>query len=92
MLGIRLRNGGPAEAPVLDPMVPILAVTAHAVEDVRSQCLEAGMNGFLTKPINYQTLETILAEAVRPGRTGTTDATRPSAATGTPPTADRIGA
>jgi len=55
-----IRAGGPEAAPVLDAKVPIVAVTAHAVEDIRQQCLEAGMDGFVTKPINYRTLELAL--------------------------------
>ena len=57
-----IRSGGPATAPTLDPDVPIVAVTAHAVEDVRQLCLDAGMHGFVTKPVNYRTLETILRQ------------------------------
>jgi PAS domain S-box-containing protein len=60
-----IRAGGPQGAPVLDAVVPIMAVTAHAIEDVRSQCLEAGMNGFVTKPVNYHALESILADVGR---------------------------
>ncbi|KHK02322.1 ATP-binding protein [Desulfovibrio sp. TomC] len=55
-----IRNGGPAGLPALDPGVPIIAVTAHAVEDVRQQCLESGMDGFVTKPVNYRTLQDTL--------------------------------
>jgi len=33
-----IRAGGPDSAATLDPRVPIVAVTAHAVEDVRQQC------------------------------------------------------
>ena len=60
-----IRAGGPPEAPVLDPNVPIVAVTAHAVEDVRQQCLEAGMDGFVTKPLNYRALELSLRKLDR---------------------------
>jgi CheY-like chemotaxis protein len=55
-----IRAGAPLGTPVLDPTVPIIAVTAHAVEDVRQQCLEAGMDGFVTKPVNYRALEATL--------------------------------
>ncbi|WP_233489578.1 ATP-binding protein [Solidesulfovibrio fructosivorans] len=58
-----IRDGGPADGPVLDPAVPIIAVTAHAVEDVRQKCLEAGMSGFVTKPVNYRNLRHLLEQA-----------------------------
>jgi two-component system, sensor histidine kinase and response regulator len=35
---------------------PILAVTAHAVDDERARCLAAGMNGCLTKPYEPEDL------------------------------------
>ncbi len=61
-----IRAGGPPGRPVLEPEVPIIAVTAHAVEDVRQQCLEAGMAGFVTKPVHYRTLQRILEAMDRP--------------------------
>lgn len=40
--------------------VPIIALTAEATEAARQQCVEAGMEGFLTKPVEARTLlETI---------------------------------
>ncbi len=36
--------------------VPIIALTAHAGQDLHKRCLESGMNGFLTKPVSKQTL------------------------------------
>jgi len=44
--------------------VPIVALTAHALEDVRKRCLSAGMDDFLTKPINTRLLTRVLARLV----------------------------
>lgn len=40
--------------------VPIFALTADAFDETRERCLVAGMNDFLTKPINPQVLRTSL--------------------------------
>jgi signal transduction histidine kinase/CheY-like chemotaxis protein len=37
-------------------LVPIIAVTAHARPEDEQQCLEAGMNAFVSKPINPSAL------------------------------------
>ena len=45
--------------------IPIYAMTAHHDQQHADQCHEAGMNGFLTKPINPNDLQRILAEVAR---------------------------
>jgi two-component system, sensor histidine kinase len=42
--------------------VPIIAVTADAVKGNEEICLAAGMNAFVTKPIDYQRLFQIIGE------------------------------
>lgn len=43
-------------------MLPILALTAHAVKGAELECKQAGMNGYVSKPIDHQVLmETINA-------------------------------
>ncbi len=40
--------------------VPIVALTANIMEGERERCIEAGMNEFLSKPLNLEALEQIL--------------------------------
>lgn len=48
-----IRSGEGAGKPVRQPAVPILAVTAHALGEVRSRCEREGMDGFVAKPVGF---------------------------------------
>ncbi len=61
---------------------PIIAVTANALKGDRERCLEAGMDGFLTKPLMTNDLENTLAELLPPWEGETID---DPAAAPTPP-------
>lgn len=45
--------------------VPIIALTANALQGDEQKCLEAGMDGYLAKPIKIKDLEAILTKFVR---------------------------
>jgi PAS domain S-box-containing protein len=50
----RIRAGGK------HPNLPIIAMTAHAFEDEKLRCQQAGMNDFLSKPIDPTLLQQVL--------------------------------
>jgi two-component system, cell cycle response regulator DivK len=41
--------------------IPIVAVSAHDTADFQEEALAAGCNGYVTKPIDFSSLETLIA-------------------------------
>ncbi len=54
--------------------VPIVAMTANAMESDRERCLEAGMNDYISKPIKAQELLALLQNVGRNGAPAVTQA------------------
>jgi CheY-like chemotaxis protein/HPt (histidine-containing phosphotransfer) domain-containing protein len=51
---------------VLDPRTPIVALTAHAMGGDRQKCVDAGMDGYVTKPIKAAEFAAELARWLAP--------------------------
>ena len=52
-----------AEQEAGDAGTPIIALTANAFDEDRDQCVAAGMDGFLAKPLDRERLAAVLARA-----------------------------
>ncbi len=62
-----LRRG---DVGVLDADVPVVALTAHALASDRERCYAAGMDDYVTKPIDPRRLAAVMGQLIHPGSSG----------------------
>jgi len=58
----QIRN---TESKVMNHLVPVIAMTAHAMKGDREKCLEAGMDDYLSKPVKPQELLEVVEKWIR---------------------------
>ncbi|MGE0084534.1 MAG: ATP-binding protein [Desulfococcaceae bacterium] len=64
-----IRNPGSG---VLNPHIPIVAMTANVTKEDRQKCLDAGMNDYISKPLDSEKLISMISVVGRKGTLPTT--------------------
>ncbi len=59
--------------------IPVVAITAHALKGDRERCLQAGMDDFISKPVNERELRSVLLRLVSGADGGKAQEGSPSA-------------
>ena len=78
-----------AEEKITGVHVPIVALTARAMKGDRDSCLEAGMDGYISKPVNPKDLVSTverLAQQARPPNLPNKQTSSPEGSNATPTT------
>lgn len=57
----------------LNSRTPVVAITAHALEDEKSRLLAAGFDAYLAKPVNEQQLLALIHKLARPAEAAAVD-------------------
>lgn len=68
--------------------LPIIALTANALRDEEVRCRQAGMDGYMSKPVRLAQLKAALDAWLRPALPQVNEATRDAAVIISPPPAD----
>jgi CheY-like chemotaxis protein len=56
---------------VLNPQIPIVALTAHSLSGDRERCLAAGMDDYISKPLRPAILQEVLTRWTETGASST---------------------
>ena len=70
------------ESGVLDPAVPIIAMTASALKGDRQKCLDAGMDDYISKPVDLKKLQRVVTRQLMEDRSDSRDSLLPRAGSG----------
>ncbi len=63
----RIRSG---EAGEENKDIPIIGLSAHALNEIRSRALDGGMNDFMTKPVDFSQLAAVISRLLYRGTDG----------------------